>query len=501
MAQAAAAISVARKRAARLSMFVGRQSSRWIPCERLHARLALRQYHRFTAGPRMAWRACQHRPWCSHVTRANAAATAIGGVRVGCWNQHRVGSYLQQNCPWVSRLRALGASRAEVQELISTIRVEYEAPSVHAWLDACDVAALQEVDDALRQVLLDVPGGGVLLESGPHVDGRGQQVDCTVAIFLPTRAGFHVVREARAELRVRLPGGRGEAVRDHVAALLRRVPVGGGVGDSEELLALCPVHLHPPASIRDGGAQYLSYLEPLKRLLSDLVPESVPCAVVGDFNTTPANFLERVAEDPFWASFSVLTCPEGITAHRSNPSEVGDFGIFRSSRHEGICEAIGSSDFASFERFADEIVANAVARLPLLRTRAELGRASESLGRALTGLTANVVGSPAVQPAPPSRRPPPPPLISGGGGLACMGGREAHRPPPPPPRFSAPRLVGFLEGAIAELDAHQQHLEKAKSAHERTLAKGLLTSDHRPLLFQWVTSEAAVVEDGRGSSF
>eukprot|EP00747_Dinoflagellata_sp_TGD_P171291 gnl/TRDRNA2_/TRDRNA2_205031_c0_seq1.p1 gnl/TRDRNA2_/TRDRNA2_205031_c0~~gnl/TRDRNA2_/TRDRNA2_205031_c0_seq1.p1 ORF type:complete len:479 (-),score=67.37 gnl/TRDRNA2_/TRDRNA2_205031_c0_seq1:5-1441(-) len=406
---------------------------------------------------------------------------------LGCWNQHRIGSYLQQNCPWVTRLRAQGASRSEVDGALRALRVEYAASEVVCWTSACDVVALQEVDGHLRHALSAEASGCELVESRNHVDGRGVEVDCTNAVLLGP--GVTVARREAAELRVALPGRRGPAARDHVALLLnhacRRRP-----------LIVCSVHLHPPAMVEAGGSTYLEYLEPLQQALRSLlapgVEDAAPCcALVGDFNLPPSEFASRTAVDPFWAAFSATSSSSGRTAHASNPCEDGDYGLFFSAGPDDVsswwCEASGSSDFEPFEHYCDKVVAGATLRYSLERANEDLSRAGDNIRRALSGL--ETLGT--LQKAH-SRRPLPPPLQSSPGDASTIASSR-RPPPPPPPNPARAAQEALLGGLLHGLEGLRTELGKCKDlgpcghdAHAMVLRKGLLQSDHRPLIFREV---------------
>lgn len=475
-------------------------------------------------------RCCRHRwrgiGWraCGVVSHEPSQTSSEGWPwRLGAWNQHRVGSYAQQNCPWVAPLKALGAKPSDMEQLVvQSVHVAYDEPEVHDWVGTCDAVALQEVDAALRQVLSKAPGGGQLLESERHVDGRGVEVDSTVAVFVRAEGGLRVLRREHAELSLTLPRRASPVriARDHVAALLEQ--------SDGRLLLLCSVHLHPPDAAAQARVDYLIYIAPLKdmllRILDGVQSRPVTCAVVGDFNVSASGFAVLTSGDPFWDAFVPVTCPDGATAHHSNPSETGDFGFFcvfdpaaPPLRPEWNCTALGDARFVAFERFAAEVLAGAAARLPLLRAAENLGHAGSSLARVQGALGLNCLdGQPlALRPsagpqersdaaaacsaAPSPLRPPPPPPPPS---LASATSLQAsvrmlsprawgrRRPVPPPPPVRRPPLpaglAAFLESAVADLERFRGLLAlggEEAVGEEATLRKGLLTSDHRPLLF------------------
>lgn len=306
-------------------------------------------------------------------------ASGKHGWRLGCWNQHRVGSYAQRDCPWVSRLQGKGYCR---RNELSKLDVKYDGDELRLWATSFDAVALQEVDDPLRQVL---SGSGDLRQSYSHVDGRGVGVDCTNGVLVHPR--LTVLGEAHAELRLALKNGK-HAVRDHVALLL----------EGEEPLVLCSVHFHPPASIGD----YLAYIHPLKEAVVSLLSQSptATVALIGDFNVSPAGFAELTAQDAFWNSCRTLCCG-GATAYRSNPCEIGDFGVFggpglldlcqldvdRCRAHEPAsqvtsgwtCRVSGPANFDDFERFSDMVVE----KMTLPFVQRQLGTARTAIERAI----------------------------------------------------------------------------------------------------------------------
>ncbi|CAE8698728.1 unnamed protein product [Polarella glacialis] len=478
-----------------------------------------------------AYRRCSffgrsHRNFCV----ASHDGSGRHGWRLGCWNQHRVGSYAQRDCPWIGRLKELGMSRHELDQLLVSLQVDYEASEVKAWAAGCDLLALQEVDTALREVLAtgegegegEVPGGGggrsetqtsprgengQLLESGWHIDGRGVRVDSTVGLFLPSSSRFQVLQQAHCELRVPLAGGQGGragdrvryAARDHLGLLLRD-------GGSGKLLVACSVHLHQPSSAGGGEQEYLDYLRPLKVMLQGILtsPEISSCgvfdiALLGDFNVAPSDFSVLTSQDVFWQGFSAVSVgPEGEpTAFRTNPCETGDFMLVQSSGDRAWSgSAQGPADFSFFETFCDDLVADASARLPLLRAQVSLSQAAECLARAMEPLQASLKA--AAESHVKSPPPPPPKLMHSSASAAFV------RPPPPPPPLRLPPdeahpTVGAPpSGGLAELVAVIEHktrpeLERCREALDslrstppgsRLLKKGLVTSDHRPLLFE-----------------
>lgn len=471
------------------------------------------------------WRGISVRP-CS-AAPLRCSSTSVQGAdrlepafRVGSWNQHRVGSFLQRDCPWVSRLKAQGAARGELEQLLSSLRVEYAITGLHAWLAKCDLVAVQELDVALRCVLRAMPSRTAcdgaesvkLFESAAHIDGRGSVVDSTVGLLLLPGSGLRVLREEHAELRTPLASGRGYAVRDHVGLLLHRCePASSGrsLQSPGSLLAACSVHLHAPPGT--SAESYLAYLAPLKDMMLRLHAAdnsgAAGLVMVGDFNVRPARFQELTAGDAFWESMVPIT-PGNIgepTAHPSNPCSTGDFML---ARRQGLdeatftwrCQADGTADFHEFEKFGDELEADAVARLPHLRAYNCATHAAESLGNALNILHGmRVPAAPnlafrSVHAAPRLASPVPPPPPGG-----CPNDSQLLRPPPPS-HLPAPDTGDGLRDVAEQLtclqSTHRELVERCgdMEAHWRGTAgpsrdgrkilwKGLFTSDHRPLYF------------------
>lgn len=395
--------------------------------------------------------------------------------RIGSWNQHRVGSYAQRNCPWIAPLQSLGAPKAETSELLKSLPVDYDVHELHGWLSACDAVAVQEVDDAFRDVMRCTPAAGTLTESARHVDGRGVEVDCTVAVLV--RDGVDVISVERGEVVLPISGRRrGYARRSHAAVLLRKAEEEGEGGLPVVLMSL---HLHPPRMVDESGIAYLEYIAPLKEALQRLLTatsSSVALSLVGDFNTTPEDFLARTSGDKFWTQFTPAASSNGATAHHSNPCRVGDFGVFgviQSHEVDGkatapefdskvgvwSCTASGDADFAAFEHYCDEVVSSVMARLASKRIERDVDSAQSALQRALASLLEV------------PRRPPPPAMQA----LASEAVVRPRQPPPPPP--SDGRTA--LREALRHLEAFRQSSAPAV----RRLRRGLLTSDHRPLVF------------------
>jgi len=395
--------------------------------------------------------------------------------RIGSWNQHRVGSYAQRNCPWIAPLQRLGAPKADTSELLKSLPVDYDVIELHGWLSACDAVAVQEVDDAFRDVIRCMPAAGTLIESARHVDGRGVEVDCTVAVL--ARDGVDVISVERAEVVLPISGGRrGYARRSHAAVLLRKA--GQEVGDGLPVV-LMSLHLHPPRMVDESGIAYLEYIAPLKDALQRLLTatsSSVALALVGDFNTTPEDFLARTSGDMFWSQFAPEASSNGATAHHSNPCRVGDFGVFGVIHSNGVdgeataqaldskagvwsCIAGGDADFAAFEHYCDEVVSSVMARLASKRIERDVGSAQSALQRAL----ASLVEGP---------RRPPPPATQAPDAEAVVRPRQ---PPPPPPSERRTTLREALR--------HLEDFRQSSAPAVRRLRRGLLTSDHRPLVF------------------
>lgn len=409
----------------------------------------------------------------------SAAVRGSSQWHIGSWNQHRVGSYAQRNCPWIAPLRNLGASKDETGELLKSLPLDYDVSELHSWLGACDAVAVQEVDNAFREVMRSAPTAGTLTESARHVDGRGMEVDCTVAVL--ARDGVDVIGVERGEIVLPISGGRrGYARRSHAAVLLRKAhsKAGGGLP-----VVLVSLHLHPPRMVDESGIAYLEYIAPLKEALQRLLAatsSSVELALVGDFNTTPEDFRTRTSGDRFWSRLTPAVCSDGATAHQSNPCRIGDFGVFGVIEPDGTagsamalepdskvgawsCTAGGDSNFAAFEHYCDEVVSSVMARLSNQRAERDVGSALCSLQRALTSLA---------EAAP--RRPPPPVTRT----LAPRGAAVRSRQPPPPP----PPLERWT--ALREALRHLEDFRRSSAPVGRSLRRGLLTSDHRPLVFR-----------------
>jgi len=400
---------------------------------------------------------------------------------LGCWNQHRVGSYVQRNCPWVMRLREQGASAREVSKALANLRVGYASAEVRGWMQSCNVVGLQEVDEPLREVIRSEPPVGELIETARHLDGRGVEVDCTNATLI---AGSVEVRQrAFARLQVKLPRIVGWAAREHVAVLLEVE------NDWQDPLVFCSVHLHPPDMLGPG---YIAYLEPLKQALNTLLSESsapAACALVGDFNTSPSEFFALTSDEPFWAQFSSVECKDGATAHASNPCPKGDFGLFREAKRgpesasAWRCSAVGPPHFADFERYGDQLFNNLQEELAQIRVEADVQSAVASLRRASLTLTSN------------PRRPPPPPLPKGSlKPSQCSSPSEVMPPAPAPPPISEPPWGSWPPASLSSVNQAISALEPLHSSLKRHrqkagiggrgLVKGLRTSDHRPLVFE-----------------
>eukprot|EP00929_Paragymnodinium_shiwhaense_P092694 TRINITY_DN52683_c0_g1_i1.p1 TRINITY_DN52683_c0_g1~~TRINITY_DN52683_c0_g1_i1.p1 ORF type:complete len:508 (+),score=85.75 TRINITY_DN52683_c0_g1_i1:70-1593(+) len=449
--------------------------------------------------------------------------------RIGCWNQHRVGSYAQRNCPWVPRLKAETASGGrEIGDVLKALPVDYEAREVRDWAASFDAVALQEVDGALRRVLLEThsdvelqaagsvsaphTGHDRLVESRAHVDGRGVEVDCTNAIFLSPadEESCRIVARASAELRLPLSRGDGYVVRDHAGVLLHKAAGCDQDSSRGRWLILSSLHLHPPKMADEVGATYVDYVAPLAQMvetLLDAVPldarGEVTCALVGDFNTTPEDFAARTSGTAFWQAFSAVASADGSTAHGSNPCEVGDFGLIRGfgdpaavASQAWRCGAQGEADFATFEVYCEQVTTAARVQLGLRRAIGDLGKAADNLERALLPMREEQRNGGMLTAAARHAfrgRPPPPPHAA-----HSSGERQRTNPEPTTPKPAAPttargtdtgpgHAASMLLAAISEVDRLRGSVERLPALCHRPLRKGLLQSDHRPLTFEEMT--------------
>lgn len=318
-------------------------------------------------------------------------------------------------------------------------------------------------------------------------------------------------RVAHAELRLGLSGRRGHAVRDHVAVLITREDA------SEPPMVICSVHLHPPVrQFGEAGCTmgYRGYLEPLRDMLRDLSSSAsgapADILLLGDFNVAYEDFRALTLGDPFWQSFVLVgpSAEHGPTAHHSNPCEHGDYALFQPCERSALrrdvawrCEVQGPRDFQAFEQFCNDLVGDALLELPLVRLQSYLSCAAESFAAAAQELERGrdliptaLRAAPAPAAAPPRHhgdgptrlvrpRPPPP--------SAAAVPRVPHRPPPPPVLTLA--LPPFVQDTLAMLQTYISLLGQLRfhrPPSSSTVRKGLLTSDHRPLLLEEVVNHS-----------
>ncbi|CAK9030851.1 unnamed protein product [Durusdinium trenchii] len=394
-------------------------------------------------------------------------------LRLGCWNQHRQGSYAQRDCPWIAGLKAK-ANRQERDELLKTLRLQYA--ELRPWADAFDLVALQEVDQALRTCLgAEGLGPDRWVESAPHVDARGIPVDSTTAVLLGPASRWRIRGKAHCELT--MPTGSGRvARRDHCGILL----------EGTFPLVLCSVHLHPPS----GTAAYLQYLEPLKEMMLSLVPEqpghSPALALLGDWNCSQGQLKELMAEDAFWSSFQSVA-PMEATAFESNPCATGDFMLFRPAAPSGHglqwhCQAEAEADFGAFRAYSRAVLADTVQRLPWLRALAASTEALQQvrlLERQLEDLKPKRTVTP--EDGVPSRQEVDPATTPS---LSRDRWRHPWRPPAPVRQEVVSDLLRSVLQLHGQLDRQHQRLKQVQGGLGMVLPKSLDTSDHRPLVFE-----------------
>lgn len=405
-----------------------------------------------------------------HSVNGRTMSTAVlGALRsppapwlVASWNQHRKSSYLQKDCSWISRLLALGHSKAAINGVVSETRVEYSPLEVQQWVGGYDVIALQEVDPLLHSAL-GPSLAGELIHGHPDRDGRGIVVNSTAALLLHPGRGLKAIRSERTTLQLRSRVGGKLVSRDHMAVLVERVTDG-------QRAVFCSVHLHPPSQIESCGKKYLRYLEPLQNAISRSgaatgTEVQLPCFLVGDFNVAPAEFLARTDGDPFWRQFEVCTAEGGDTAHCTNPAASGDFALSLGGVWQGA--ALGQPDFSAYERYVERVTVTANRRLRLTGALEACRRAAISCEDALAH-----VGS--VAPSP--------------GGEA--GNEQNHVAGQP--HAAEPALATALDASRRGQRRLTQQLNGVLARRHR---KGILTSDHRPLQFAGYLP-LAVVDDG-----
>jgi len=206
-----------------------------------------------------------------------------------------------------------------------------------------DIVAVQEADPLFLEALGDA--GGSIIHGEDDRDGRGIQVQSCTAIILPKA---RCLRKESAVLSFRLR--RALVSRDHSIALVEH--------DGQQLV-VCSVHLHPPEMI-SKAMQYTKYLEPLEQAVTSLAGVNkdgkvqTPCLLLGDFNIAPEQFRQMTSmTSGFWGQFQVVQPAGGATAHLSNPCEWGDFALATGGAWQG--RALGSDTFHAFETHAARI--------------------------------------------------------------------------------------------------------------------------------------------------
>lgn len=380
-----------------------------------------------------------------------ATAAASLPISVAAWNQHRKSSYLQKDCIWNTKLQGpAGFDRFSAQAAVEALEVTYSPREVQRWAEDYDAVAIQELDPLLSAALGDELRGRVV-RGGDDVDARGTRVASASALLFPPSGGLRELRRASAVLQLR--NFKGMTVSRDLLVVLAERPADGSK------LILCSVHFHPSSMIEERGGRgaYLAYLEPLKRAIKAVSeaaasPDNeeirLPTFLLGDFNVHPAGFKDRTASDAFWAQFEPVVAEGGDTAHRSNPSPVGDFALAAGGgKWRG--RALGSPDHGAFERHAARVVLRATQRIRMQTNVDACQAAAESHGT----------------------------LKSSKQALSVARGINFKDAPDTAYRGA----VALQEAAAtlaraAQLKGHQQ--QRAKS---RPLRRGLLNSDHRPL--------------------
>jgi len=274
-----------------------------------------------------SWRGC---------TSIQTVALATAGVvprpwLVASWNQHRKSSYLQKDCPWITKLQNLGNSRDIINAAIENAHVEYSPLEIQQWAEGYEVVAVQEMDPLFRAALGERLSAQ-LLHGDNDRDGRGIEVESTSALLLHPDSGIRPLRTEQALLQFSTRP-RVTVQRDHTVVLVER-PFDG------RRMVFCSVHLHPPQMIERARTGYLKYLAPLRTAIEraaaggDSAVErdsgstlgglgGVGCFLVGDFNVSPEEFRSRTQHCDFWNKFNVCVPDGGETASPTNPCGTG----------------------------------------------------------------------------------------------------------------------------------------------------------------------------------